>query len=49
MRGAARFMAETLAVVRKIAPTATVVVRGDAKFYTADVAATAAGTPRTCR
>ena len=42
VRGAARFLAETLAVVRVIAPDATVVVRGDAKFYTADVAATAA-------
>lgn len=42
VRGAARFLAETLAVVRQIAPHATVVVRGDAKFYTADVAATAA-------
>jgi hypothetical protein len=42
VRGAARFLAETLAVVRRIAPTATVVVRGDSKFYTADVVATAA-------
>ena len=42
VRGAARFLAETLAVVRQIAPTATIVVRGDAKFYTADVAAVAA-------
>ena len=42
VRGAARFLAEALAVVRQIAPTATVVVRADAKFYTADVAATAA-------
>lgn len=42
VRGAARFLAEALAVVRRVAPTATVVVRGDAKFYTADVAATAA-------
>ena len=42
VRGAARFLAETLAVVRAIAPTAQVVVRADAKFYTADVAATAA-------
>ncbi|MGZ5366056.1 MAG: transposase [Mycobacterium sp.] len=32
VRGAARFLAETLAVVRAIAPTATGVVRGDAKF-----------------
>jgi hypothetical protein len=42
VRGAARFLAEALAVVRVIAPTATIVVRGDSKFYTADVAATAA-------
>jgi hypothetical protein len=42
VRGAARFLAETLALVRRIAPTAQVVVRGDAKFYTAAVAATAA-------
>lgn len=42
VRGAARFLAETLAVVRKIAPDAAVVVRADSKFYTADVVATAA-------
>ena len=42
VRGAARFLAEALATVRQIAPSATIVVRGDAKFYTADVAATAA-------
>jgi Transposase DDE domain group 1 len=42
VRGAARFLAEALAVVRAIAPNATVVVRADAKFYTADVTATAA-------
>jgi hypothetical protein len=42
VRGAARFLAETLAVVRRIAPTAQVVVRADSKFYTAKVAATAA-------
>jgi hypothetical protein len=42
VRGAARFLAEALTTVRSIAPTAKVVVRGDAKFYTADVAATAA-------
>jgi len=42
VRGAARFLAEALAVVRQIAPNATIVVRGDSKFYTADVAATAA-------
>lgn len=42
VRGAARFLAEALALVRQIAPSATIVVRADAKFYTADVAATAA-------
>jgi len=42
VRGAARLLAETLAVVRRIAPDATVVVRGDSKFYCADVVATAA-------
>ncbi len=42
VRGAARFLAETLAVVRQVAPTATIVVRGDAKFYTAGVARAAA-------
>jgi hypothetical protein len=42
VRGAARFLAETLAVVRRIAPNATLVVRGDSKFYTAKVVAAAA-------
>jgi DDE family transposase len=42
VRGAARLLAEALATVRAIAPTATIVVRADSKFYTADVAATAA-------
>jgi hypothetical protein len=42
VRGAARFLAEALAVVRQMAPNATVVVRGDSKFYSADVVATAA-------
>jgi hypothetical protein len=42
VRGAARFLAETLAVVARIAPTATIVVRADSKFYTADIVATAA-------
>jgi hypothetical protein len=42
VRGAARFLAETLAVVRRIAPDATVAVRADSKFYTAKVVATAA-------
>jgi hypothetical protein len=42
VRGGARFLAETLAVVRRIAPTATIVVRADSKFYTAKVAVAAA-------
>jgi Transposase DDE domain group 1 len=42
VRGAARFLAEALTTVRAIAPTARIVVRGDAKFYTADLVATAA-------
>ena len=42
VRGAARFLAETLAVVRRITPHASVVVRADSKFYTAKVVAAAA-------
>ena len=42
VRGAARFLAEALTTVRAIAPTARIVVRADAKFYTAEVVATAA-------
>jgi DDE family transposase len=42
VRGAARFLGETLAVVRRIAPHAAVVVRADSQFYSADIAATAA-------
>ncbi len=42
VRGAARFLAEALTTVRAIAPTARIVVRGDAKFYTADLVAVAA-------
>jgi DDE family transposase len=42
VRGAARFLAEALTTVRAIAPQARIVVRADSKFYTADVAATAA-------
>jgi len=42
VRGAARLLAEALATVRAIAPTARIVVRADSKFYTADVVATAA-------
>jgi hypothetical protein len=42
VRGAARLLAEALTTVRAIAPTAQIIVRGDSKFYTADVAATAA-------
>jgi Transposase DDE domain group 1 len=42
VRGAARFLAEALTTVRAIAPGTRIVVRADSKFYTADVAATAA-------
>jgi hypothetical protein len=42
VRGAARFLAEALTTLRAIAPTAQIVVRGDAKFYTADLVAVAA-------
>ena len=42
MRGAARLLAEALTTVRAIAPAAQVVVRGDSKYYTADVVAAAA-------
>ena len=42
VRGAARLLAEALATVRVIVPTARIVVRGDSKFYTADLVATAA-------
>ncbi|MGH4023434.1 MAG: IS1380 family transposase [Pseudonocardiaceae bacterium] len=42
VRGAARFLAEALSTVRAIAPAARIVVRADAKFYTAEVVATAA-------
>lgn len=42
VRGAPRLLAEALATVRAIAPTARIVVRADSKFYTAEVAATAA-------
>jgi hypothetical protein len=42
VRGAARLLAEALATVRAIAPTARIIVRGDSKFYTAEVTATAA-------
>lgn len=42
VRGAARFLAETLAVVARIAPHARIVVRADSKFYTAKVVAAAA-------
>src|SRR5829696_4905498 len=41
VRGAARFLAEALATVRAIVPSARIVVRADSQFYTADVAATA--------
>jgi hypothetical protein len=42
VRGAHRLLAEALATVRAIAPRATILVRGDSKFYSADVVATAA-------
>ncbi|MGH3570044.1 MAG: IS1380 family transposase [Pseudonocardia sp.] len=42
VRGGARFLAEALSTVRAIAPTARIVVRADSKFYTADIATTAA-------
>jgi hypothetical protein len=42
VRGAARLLAEALATVRAIVPAARIVVRGDSKFYTADIVATAA-------
>ena len=42
VRGAPRFLAEALTTVRALAPSARIVVRADSKFYTADVAATAA-------
>jgi hypothetical protein len=42
VRGAARLLAEALTTVRMIAPTARIIVRADSKFYTADIAATAA-------
>jgi hypothetical protein len=42
VRGAPRLLAEALTTVRALVPTATVIVRGDSKFYTAEVVATAA-------
>jgi hypothetical protein len=42
VRGAARLLAEALTTVRAIAPRARVIVRADSKFYTADIATTAA-------
>ena len=42
VRGAARFLAEALTTVRAIAPHARIIVRADSKFYTAEVATTAA-------
>jgi hypothetical protein len=42
VRGAPRLLAEALATVRAIAPAATIIVRGDSKFYSADITATAA-------
>jgi hypothetical protein len=39
VRGAARFVAEALATARQAGCTGTVLVRGDSKFYSADVVA----------
>ena len=42
VRGAPRLLAEALTTVRALAPTATIIVRGDSKFYSAEVVASAA-------
>jgi hypothetical protein len=42
VRGAPRLLAEALATVRAISPAGLIVVRGDSKFYTAQVVAAAA-------
>ena len=41
VRGAALFLAEQLVTARALGATGTIVVRGDSKFYSADVVATA--------
>jgi hypothetical protein len=41
VRGAAGFVAEALATARRAGATGTVIVRGDAKFYTAEIVAAA--------
>lgn len=41
VRGAASFLAESLTTARALGATGTIVVRGDSKFYSADVVATA--------
>lgn len=41
VRGAAWFLAEQLTTARTLGATGTIVVRGDSKFYSADVVATA--------
>ena len=41
VRGAASFLAESLTTARALGATGTLVVRGDSKFYSADVVATA--------
>jgi hypothetical protein len=41
VRGAARFVAEALATAKAAGATGTIIVRGDSKFYTADVVAAA--------
>lgn len=42
VRGAASFLAQTLATVRRLAPAASIIVRADSKFYSARLAAVAA-------
>jgi hypothetical protein len=41
VRGAARFVAEALATAKAAGATGTIIVRGDSKFYTAEVVAAA--------
>ena len=41
VRGAARFVAEALATAKQAGATGTIILRGDSKFYTADVVAAA--------
>lgn len=46
--GAARFLAEALVTVRRIAPTVTVAVRADSNFHTADELISDAEVPDHC-